>query len=330
MFKSIYCLSFCWVIVTIGFASSPAVEQDAVTNTQSPEQWVTIDSDGFPLAGMLLAGANNNTDSPKTAVLILAGSGPTDHNGNNEQAGLITNSYQMLATALHTAGLTVLRVDKRGIGKSVHASFDMASTDFQTYVDDAVNWINYLKDKHKNVVVIGHSLGGLVGMQAAQKTDIDQLIMLASVADSTFNTIKRQLSEQPAFVSEAANPLLDRLAKDETIAVEDIPPYLHALLHPKIQLYLKSFMQLEPRTELMKISTPTLVVIGDTDIQVTVKETQQMVAALDHVKFKVIEGMNHVLKPAPAERLANMATYSNPDLPLHDALMPMILAFIDK
>lgn len=328
MFKSIFCLSFCWVSVTTSFASTSDDDPVEPTSAQASEQWVTTDSDGFPLAGLLLPTANINPDSPKTAVLILAGSGATDHNGNNQKVGLINNSYQMLAEALHAEGMTVLRVDKRGIGKSTDESFDMASTGFQTYVDDAVKWIEYLKPDHEKVIVIGHSLGGLVGMKAAQQTQITKLITLASVADSTFNTIKRQLTDQPEFVAEAALPLLDRLAKDETIPLDDIPPYLHALFHPNIQYYLKSFMQIKPRDELNKINIPTLAVIGDTDIQVTVDETQHMAADLNHVTLKIIKGMNHVLKPAPAERMANISTYSNRELQLHQELVPNLLAFI--
>ncbi|MBR5770975.1 MAG: hypothetical protein IKY20_05380, partial [Alistipes sp.] len=52
-----------------------------------------------------------------TAVLIVAGSGPTDRNGNSG-AGLNTFCYKMLGEVLAESGYAVMRYDKRGIGGS--------------------------------------------------------------------------------------------------------------------------------------------------------------------------------------------------------------------
>jgi hypothetical protein len=40
--------------------------------------------------------------------------------------------------------------------------------------------------------------------------------------------------------------------------------------------------------------------------------------------------MNHVLKAAPADRALNIATYSQPDLPLAPGLMDAIVRFIRR
>ena len=42
----------------------------------------------------------------------------------------------------------------------------------------------------------------------------------------------------------------------------------------------------------------------------------------------ILEGMNHVLKDAPADRMANIKTYNEPDLPLKDGLMEKLIFFI--
>ena len=53
----------------------------------------------------------------KTAVvLIIAGSGPTDRNGNNPM--MTNNSLKMLAKELQKNGIASVRYDKRGIGES--------------------------------------------------------------------------------------------------------------------------------------------------------------------------------------------------------------------
>ena len=51
------------------------------------------------------------------AALILPGSGPTDRDGNQGPA-LQTDAYRLLAEGLAAAGITTLRIDKRGVGGS--------------------------------------------------------------------------------------------------------------------------------------------------------------------------------------------------------------------
>jgi len=53
-------------------------------------------------------------------VLIIAGSGPTDRDGNNIH-GLLTDSYKMIAYELAQNGIASVRYDKRGIGESSKA-----------------------------------------------------------------------------------------------------------------------------------------------------------------------------------------------------------------
>ena len=42
----------------------------------------------------------------------------------------------------------------------------------------------------------------------------------------------------------------------------------------------------------------------------------------------MIDGMNHVLKDAPAERTANLLTYNQPDLPLSAGLVPLLADYL--
>jgi len=312
------------IILTLLCISFSALATDS-QNINKLDNWIKIDINDHQSAGLMLENAEADT-----AILIVAGSGPTDHNGNVTTNGMINNSYKMLATELHQAGYAVLRFDKQGIGKSAHKNFNMSKVLFIDYVNDVVAWVNHLKSNYTKVVIIGHSLGGLMAIQAAQKADVNRLITLASVADTGYRTIKRQMGYQPEFISAAAIPLLDRLAQGKHIPAEEVPTYLNALLHPSIQPYLLSFMLIEPRAELSQLNIPTLNIIGDTDLQVKTEETENMSADLDHVSLKIIHGMNHVLKKAPLERNTNLATYSNPDLPLHEELIPSILQFLDN
>ncbi|WP_223787557.1 alpha/beta hydrolase [Marinicella meishanensis] len=293
---------------------------------ENASQWVQTTVNGYLIKAHYLPA--KQPDLPSPAVLLVAGSGATDHNGNNLAMGLHNNSYQMLAAALQQAGYAVLRPDKRGVGQSRATDHDPAAVRFDHHVKDVVAWIQFLRQHHTDITVIGHSLGGLMAMQAMRQEPVNRLVALASVADSAHATVKRQMQNQPEFVRQAALPLLDRLAQGETIPGSEVPVFLHPLLGPDTQGYLQSFMQLEPRSALQDLYIPTLVLVGDHDIQIAVPETQQMAAGLPHVRLQVIAGMNHVLKAAPAERMANMATYAEPERPLHADLMPALLAFL--
>ena len=165
---------------------------------------------------------------------------------------------------------------------------------------------------------------------AEKKHPIKSIITLAAMASSGYDTLNRQLSNQSEFVSQSALPLLARLAKGEDIPVEDVPPFLLNLFHPNLQGFLKSFLHIDPTAELSKVRQPVLVIIGETDIQITVEETEKMVSDAKHALLVKIPEMNHVLKVAPIEYIANMATYSQPELPLHKDLMPTILKFLSK
>ncbi len=88
------------------------------------------------------------------------------------------------------------------------------------------------------------------------------------------------------------------------------------MFRESVQPYLISWFRYDPSTEIAKLSVPVLIVQGTTDIQVGVEEGRLLSAAKSDAAYALIEGMNHVLKQAPAERTANAAAYSDPSLPL--------------
>ena len=106
-------------------------------------------------------------------LVIQAGSGPTDRNGNSI-LGIKANSYRLLANALAEKNIATLLTDKRGIAASSKAMKKEADLRFDDYADDLAAWIAYIKkDKRvKHVFIAGHSEGSLIGMLAAQKEKV--------------------------------------------------------------------------------------------------------------------------------------------------------------
>lgn len=263
---------------------------------------------------------------PVPVALIIAGSGPTDRNGNNPM--MTNNSLKMLATELANIGIASLRYDKRGISQSKSAGMKEAELKFEIYISDAIEWIKLLRDdkSFNQLVVIGHSEGSLIGMIASQNTKVDKFISIAGAGQTADHLIREQLKAQPAMVMKQSTPILDELVKGNT--VEYVPPFLNSLFRTSVQPYLISWFKYDPQKEIAKLEKPILIIQGTTDIQVNIEDANLLHAAKPDSKLAIIDGMNHIFKNVDANSLTNMMTYRQPDLPLNGELVKVIGNFI--
>ncbi|MCY7294958.1 alpha/beta hydrolase [Alteromonas sp. a30] len=261
-------------------------------------------------------------------ALIIAGSGPTDRNGNN--VAMNNNSLKMLAEALSKNGIATVRYDKRGVGKSQKAGLKEDKLRFDHYISDAKAWAELLKnDKRFNrVVIIGHSEGSLIGMIAAQKSGVDQFISIAGSGISADKTLLEQLKSQPPEVLNIASPIIDKLKQGETVS--DVNPMLYSLFRPSVQPYLISWFKHDPAEELAKLKIPTLIIQGTTDIQVREEDAKILAEANPQTDLKIIKGMNHIFKEASLDRMKNIETYNQPNLPIKQELVVAISDFVNK
>ncbi len=265
---------------------------------------------------------------PCPVVLIIAGSGPTDRNGNSDLLPGKNNALKMIADSLAQAGFASLRYDKRGVRASRAAASQEEHLRFEHYVEDAVAWIHQLKKDKRltKIVVLGHSEGSLIGMLAARKTRTDAFISVAGAAQPADSLILEQLSTQPDFVREEANKIIKELKKGHT--VQAVGSGFYALFRPSVQPYLMSWFQYHPAREIARLKQPVLIVQGTTDLQVQVKEAKRLVTVNPKAELVLIEGMNHILKGSSTDTQENIASYSTPDLPLAQGFMPAIIRFL--
>lgn len=129
-------------------------------------------------------------------------------------------------------------------------------------------------------------------------------------------------------MAKEAAKILAALRADEP--VKDVPPMLQSLFRPSVQPYMKSWIGINPAEELKKLNIPVLIVNGSTDVQVGAKEAELLKAALPAAELKIIEGMSHILKPAPADYQENIKTYFQPELGLHPEIGRTVYTFILK
>jgi alpha-beta hydrolase superfamily lysophospholipase len=212
----------------------------------------------------------------------------------------------MLAEALAAEGIASVRYDKRGIAASVIKDLKEVDMRFEDLVVDAAAWITQLRNdaRFASVTVVGHSEGSLVGMLAARTARADAFISLAGIARRASDVIRDQLKAQPlsAELASTSETILQALEAGQTTPT--VPPVLAALYRPSVQPYLISLFAYKPSLEIAALRVPTLLVQGTTDIQVPVAEADALKAARPEATLRVIEGMNHVLKTAPADRAA--------------------------
>lgn len=265
-------------------------------------------------------------------VLIIAGSGPTDMDGNSALAGMKNNSLKYLAEELGRRGIGSLRFDKRGIASSAAAGKDEYSMRFEDLIKDVREWIDLLSRDRRlsGIYIAGHSEGALIGMIASQNNPkVKGYISLAGAGRPLSDILEEQMSAQPEVIRKMIVSINDSLKAGKL--VPSVPLGLQALFRSSVQPYLISCYKYNPQEEIKKLTVPVLLLQGKTDIQISVKDAELLKQALPSAELHLIDGMNHVLKDCDTmDRQKQMAVYTNPDLPVNENLLLFIEKFVKK
>jgi alpha-beta hydrolase superfamily lysophospholipase len=259
-------------------------------------------------------------------VLVVAGSGPTDRDGNTPLAAGRNDSLKLLAAALRDMGVASVRYDKRGVAASSPAGRAESDLRFEDYVQDAAAWTTKLAQdaRFTGVAVLGHSEGSLIGLLASRRSPAAAFISVAGPAEKAAAVLRRQLlGRLPPDLSARSEEILRALEAGGTAG--DVPAPLLALYRPSVQPYLVSWFRYSPADEIAMLRVPCLLVQGGTDIQVGVADAQALHAANPACTLKLIAGMNHVMKTVPPDMPRQIASYGDPALPL-DAELRQALA----
>jgi pimeloyl-ACP methyl ester carboxylesterase len=293
------------------------------------ETTIQVPGPAGPLEGAMLAPASPNP----SVVLIIPGSGPTDRDGNNSM-GMRPATYRLLAEGLAARGIATVRIDKRGLFGSHAASPDANAVTINDYAADVHTWISAIRERTgaSCVWALGHSEGGLVALVAAQEpSDVCGLILIATPGRRLGDVLREQLRSNPANapVLDQALAAIAQLEAGQRVDTSSMHPALLPLFRPQVQGFLINEFSLDPANLIAKCGRPVLIAQGDRDIQVGLADAERLQRALPSAKLTILPDTNHVLKAVSSnDRAANIAAYTNPDLPLAPGTIDAIANFI--
>lgn len=295
------------------------------------EKAVTLSTPTGEIKGKLLLPEGGK---PCPVALLIAGSGPTDMDGNSAIGNMKNNSLKFLAEGLAKNGIASLRFDKRGIAGSAAAGKEESKLRFEDYIKDVQGWIDYLsKDKRfTGIAIVGHSEGSLIGMAACNgQPKVKAFVSLAGAGRPAYELIEEQIAAQmtPEAVRKEVASINESLRNGKEVT--RVPAYLQSLFRASVQPYMISWYKYNPQTLIAALKIPVLIVQGKNDIQVSVEDAELLKKARPSAELLLIDKMNHVLKDCDTKnQQQQMVVYTNPSLPVNAELVSSVSACCKK
>ena len=278
-----------------------------------------------------LRGTLRHPEHASQILIVHAGSGPTDRDGN--QPAMKNNSLRLLVEGLAADGIAVLAFDKRGAGQT-GLSLDESELRPSTYINDLAAWVNWSRKKHPDLAIhlLGHSEGALFAKAVARQmsdseSSLASVISLAGAGRPAGTLLREQTAGRlPGTLAKEFETVLSNLEQGETVS--EVNPMLNSLFRPSVQPYLIEWLTMNPAVIAEALEVPLLVISGSADLQVVEADFRALSTHGDQAEW--IDGMNHVLKAAKGPIQAQMASYTNPELPLHPDLLPLLSDWFDS
>lgn len=290
-------------------------------------------------------------------VVILAGSGPTDRDGNSRLVPGRIDTLRFFADTLAGQGIASLRYDKFGSGKTGLASHGSAAEiGFDLFVDEARAAYAFLRAQPeidpRRTILLGQSEGGLIALVVTDRLkgggDVPAALVLAAPLGSPYlETIQRQITEQYTQAQQAGqvtkqeadaalmelSRIIAGLKQSGKLPPEITTPALKQVFSPMNEKFLAEVETYDPRQVAARLpaTLPVLILHGVKDQQVSTADVQNVLQgfqAAGNTKAMLAElpDVDHVFKEVPGT--PNPATdYTNPALHFSSEAATRLLAF---
>ncbi len=235
-------------------------------------------ADGVTLAGTLALPTIAEIQRVPGVVLV-AGSGPTDRNGNNPLIPVRVDVLKDIAQALGHAGIASLRYDKRGIGESAvhqHRSSDRLESFFtrDQFVGDVqaahAELLRHDEIKSYATALLGHSEGGLLAIAACVamgKRRPYGLVLASTPGRPLGEIVREQIQRTAPELIGPADRIIATIQQTGHVPPEG-PPAVRAIFPSYAGAFLQAAFTFDPAATLAKTDVPCLLIHGGADIQV--------------------------------------------------------------
>jgi len=264
-------------------------------------------------------------DRDVPGVLLIAGSGPTDRNGNSALEAGPVDTLKTLADWLSEDGVASLRYDKLGSGQTGLGRFaaDPDSIGLSVFEQESRSALEFLageKDVNDHELgVFGHSEGALFALllatgHAGTTPAIHALGLFEPLSQRYLDLISVQVEAsltaqvRSGAITKALEKTVEKDLNDAVTQLRttgtvkaDLPYGLANLLNPSDALFLSQADRFDPAVLAGEVATatPVLLTCSNDDIQVTCGEVSRVArgfSASAHLDFVRLVGVDHVLK----------------------------------
>jgi fermentation-respiration switch protein FrsA (DUF1100 family) len=297
-------------------------------------------------------------EGPFPAVIMVAGSGPTDRNWNTPLLPGSNGSAALLAQALTQAGFVTLRYDKRAAGPQgkENAMRLMGKISEQGHLEELAGGVRLLAGRDdvdsRRLFALTNSEGCIHALnyqiQAAAGPRLAGLLLTSAPARPIGVVAHSQVAAQLAAVSGGEQMLAaydtaiqDFMAGREVKIDPSLPEGLRNLIlsvsAPINQPFSRELWMADVAELLPRVDCPVLVLLGKKDIQVVWELDspifEELIKKQANVKLAYAENANHVLKhePRPLKELSMadiMASYNADTSRLDEQALELILGWL--
>lgn len=260
-----------------------------------------IRSNDVTLAGSFVYAAD-----ARGCAVVLSGSGPLDRNSSTKRIHLEVNPA--IAGSLGAIGVATLLFDKRGAGES---DGDFLTTGMTDNFEDARAALGWLMARCPDVpaFVIGHSEGALHAAHlAAEVTELAGVVLIACPARRGEDVLTWQAAQILPTLPALSKAILRLLhvdpPKSQQKAFEKIRSATAATVRVQGKklnaLWLREFIDTDPRPFFERITVPVLAIVGGHDMQVPPEDSKTITRLVQgECEVDVVDDLSHLLRPDP-------------------------------
>jgi hypothetical protein len=302
-----------------GGSSSPLVA--------ASQQSVSFVVDGTRTYGTLDVPAHQRGQH-LAAALLIAGSGPTDRDGDQPGAGITPHTLQLIAGVLDRMGVMSLRFDKYFSGRTGAGSFaaDPARITLPAYIQQAAAGYHLLAAEPETdpdkMLLLGHSEGGMYALLIAQSVSPRPagLALIEPQDERALDLLRLQIDEQlndaasggklsaaaeeqnAAAVQQAIRDFRAGRPVDTAAMLPGIAALLTSVLTGTNAAYTRSADAIYPPTVAAKLARGTRVLVTDGTKDTNVPPTTigplmhaLAAAGTNGPALRMLTGVNHLL-----------------------------------